>query len=181
MCHSALWWVRVTINSVQPFNKHCECGFGKLRASRADSCRLEGLKLVLLGQQQRQPHWTPGCWLWTLASFLFMEILPQTKKKIIIQWYQKEKSEYASPWWLKMRLVNESNVLSEWMNNNRMTSKASKKYTVINEQVDLCDSAQQAEMWVRSFPLIDKCVCVKRGRLYFFVLYFLKMWFLEMT
>lgn len=83
ICHSALWWVRVTTNSVQPFNKHCECGFGKLKASRADSCRLEGPKLVLLGQQQRQPHWTPGCWLWTFASFLFMEILPQRKNKKI--------------------------------------------------------------------------------------------------
>lgn len=59
MGHSALWWVRVTTNSVLPFNKHCECGFGKLKASRADSCRPEGLKLVLLGQLQRQPHWTP--------------------------------------------------------------------------------------------------------------------------
>lgn len=85
-----------------------------------------------------------------------MEILPQMKKKK----YSAEKKSWnmqgLDDWkgGLLMKAMHSLNgwIIIEWL--------ASKKYTVINEQIDLCDSAQQAEMWVKNFPLINKCVCV---------------------
>lgn len=72
-------------------NKHSQSGFGKLKASRLVSCWLEGPKSVLLGQLQRQPCWTPRCWLWTYSSFLFMEILAQMKNVSVLPKKKKKK------------------------------------------------------------------------------------------
>lgn len=126
-------------------------------------------KLVLLGQLQKQPHWTPGCWLWTFASFLFMEILPQTKKNIYCSGTKKKSWNMQGlddwEWGLLMKAIHSLNgwIIIEWL--------ASKKYTVINEQSRFLWQCTTSWNVSEQFSFNQwMCLC-KKWSVVFFVLY----------